>query len=684
MAYVGKFPRFLGLGVLANGVLKFWNAANTHYTGFKVGTVTADTEFTLPDGDGVANQVLKTDGSGNLEWGSASGGSGEINYVTEANFEDAAVTGWTAYADAAGVVPVDATGGSPNITFTVNSTTPLNGVYDAKLAKDAANRQGEGASYALKIPPAYRNTMSKISIAYRTTAGYDAATEGVSVFMYNVDTGAVIYPVGYDAATPPRLPHNLSGGSIGFQFQPTNTTDDDYCLVLHVGLTGTAAWDLFVDDVVVGPGQLVQGSAVGVMDNTLTLTPAATAFGIVTGLKTRTQRVGNTLHAMGYWKNGTVSTGLATIALPTGLHLDTALLSSTAQTERLGFFAREVTGSVELITDAGKSGAIFYDGTNTDRVALTVHTLSNVFQNDQGADCGNTNDGIAFEFTVPIAEWSANMITGAEATEYLYNSSTSTTTSDTTSFMTGQSGAQIGAITAGLSRRVRSSRPVSGRDIVVQISPDGLNWMNAGGSPNGYGVDMFRSDGTNSVGVGPDLTITTTTSTDVDVNFGKYRTGTNSAWSNVATCFWRVKITSSPALIGHSMASATEVGLVSKEVSGTFSATFTQSGGYSQVATVRYSLVGKQVTLMITQFSATATSSSVITASAALPLFLRPVTKSYVMTSTRANGSYQAGVFGIDPSGDIVLYKTAAGDAFTAEHTGCGTTDAMTFTYNLL
>ena len=44
------------------------NGAN--YLGLKApDSVTADITWTLPDGDGSANQFLKTDGSGNLSWG---------------------------------------------------------------------------------------------------------------------------------------------------------------------------------------------------------------------------------------------------------------------------------------------------------------------------------------------------------------------------------------------------------------------------------------------------------------------------------------------------------------------------------------------------------------------------------------------------------------------------------------
>ena len=60
--------------------VRFEDNSGGEYIGFKApATVTSNTTFTLPDGDGSANQVLTTDGSGNLVWANDNtGGSGDI------------------------------------------------------------------------------------------------------------------------------------------------------------------------------------------------------------------------------------------------------------------------------------------------------------------------------------------------------------------------------------------------------------------------------------------------------------------------------------------------------------------------------------------------------------------------------------------------------------------------------
>jgi hypothetical protein len=61
----------------ATGELRLADTDSSHYVGFKSpGTVAANKIWTLPSEDGTANQVLKTDGSGTLSWGTASGGGG--------------------------------------------------------------------------------------------------------------------------------------------------------------------------------------------------------------------------------------------------------------------------------------------------------------------------------------------------------------------------------------------------------------------------------------------------------------------------------------------------------------------------------------------------------------------------------------------------------------------------------
>jgi hypothetical protein len=68
----------IGGGTTVGGRILIREATNngTHYIGFQSPpALTANTGFMLPDGDGSANQVIKTDGSGTLAWTDMSGGT---------------------------------------------------------------------------------------------------------------------------------------------------------------------------------------------------------------------------------------------------------------------------------------------------------------------------------------------------------------------------------------------------------------------------------------------------------------------------------------------------------------------------------------------------------------------------------------------------------------------------------
>jgi hypothetical protein len=73
--------------VLSQKEVRFFNSANTFYTGLRAGSSSANVTFTLPIADGSANQVLYTNGSAALGWtsnisGTASIATSSINSAT--------------------------------------------------------------------------------------------------------------------------------------------------------------------------------------------------------------------------------------------------------------------------------------------------------------------------------------------------------------------------------------------------------------------------------------------------------------------------------------------------------------------------------------------------------------------------------------------------------------------------
>jgi len=63
-----------GASLTARAPLYFYDSDSSNYVAFRAGsTVASNVTWTLPTADGTADQLMKTDGAGNLSWGSASG-----------------------------------------------------------------------------------------------------------------------------------------------------------------------------------------------------------------------------------------------------------------------------------------------------------------------------------------------------------------------------------------------------------------------------------------------------------------------------------------------------------------------------------------------------------------------------------------------------------------------------------
>ena len=111
---------FIGNSASAGGTLKLNEGTNNgaHFIGLKApNAVTASTTFTLPDGDGSANEFLQTDGSGNLSFAAV---SSTITLSADSGDNDTYTTGNTL--TFTGGTGIDTTVSNDTITFAIDST----------------------------------------------------------------------------------------------------------------------------------------------------------------------------------------------------------------------------------------------------------------------------------------------------------------------------------------------------------------------------------------------------------------------------------------------------------------------------------------------------------------------------------------------------------------------------------
>lgn len=292
---------------------------------------------------GSSGQVLKVVG-GAPSWSTFSGG---INYLSGNPDAESDTSGWATYADAAGSQPVNGTGGSPTVTWTRTTSSPLRGSASFLFTKDAANRQGEGASYDFTIDSTDQAKVLTVSFDYAVASG-TYATGDLTVYLYDVTNALVIQPTGYQiesASTGLGMKHVAT-----FQTASNSTS---YRLILHVASTSASAYTVKCDNFAVSPQVITQGTPV---TDWTSYTPTFAGLGTVTGIDFKWRRVGDSIQILGAATTGTTTGSTASFTLPNGLS------NNLATTFKVGSYGR-VNANAEqhaMITQAADKTKLYF------------------------------------------------------------------------------------------------------------------------------------------------------------------------------------------------------------------------------------------------------------------------------------------------------------------------------------
>ena len=334
------------------------------------------------------------DGAAWAASGSGGSGSGEINYITNGDAE-VNTTGWATYDDGASAVPVDGTGGSPStLTLTAQATTILRGTQSFKLAKSAADGQGEGLSYDFTIDAADKNKLLKIGFVYNTDLTY--TNEDIKVYIYDVTNTTLITPSDNGLIGVDKDDNSSGSRTIGW----SSTDSVSYRLIFHQTTTNASTADLYIDDVVVGPGSVAVGAVVSAIEyadivaaNFLTKSSGSDPIGRI-----QMQRVGDSIHiSMSPYLNATFPSSDFTFTPPTYLG------------ETLTFVSGEYSGFGGTTNNSGnqvsKAYYLIADGTGVLKWALEHAPTSALTA--VGNFGGNLNECINPGGTIilPVAQW---------------------------------------------------------------------------------------------------------------------------------------------------------------------------------------------------------------------------------------------------------------------------------------
>lgn len=318
------------------------------------------------------------------------GGSSGINYIDNPDAESD-TSGYTAYADAAATSPVDGTGGSPTVTITRSTSSPLRGVASFIITKDAANRQGEGVSYDFTIDSADKYKVLQGSLDYAIGGTY--ADDDLSVWIYDVTNAKLIQPAPYLLKN-----HSLPSERMPFEFQCSDSTS--YRLIIHVGSTSTSAYTAKFDNVVVGPQAKLYGSPI---TDWVAYTPTVSNLpGTIN--KALWRRVGDSMELFFQFTASGSATAQISVSLPSGYNLDTT---------KFGTAGDSVFGFAEC-----SIGASAYTGSVIYSSATAVRFLGPNTANTWSATTPSTwVNGSAFTFqaNIPIQGFSSAVIMSSDA-----------------------------------------------------------------------------------------------------------------------------------------------------------------------------------------------------------------------------------------------------------------------------
>jgi hypothetical protein len=621
----------------------------------------SDNSLYVLDSSGVETQVGSGGGSG----------SGTLNIVDNPS-ATSSTTGWTA---------------ASNYTVSRDtSNSPLAGIIDSCFAISTTTASSETSTsgvYAasLAMPAALRNTKAQVKV-YLTVPASSLGVWRMSVY----NASGTRMSLSSDSSSVTTLP-------AGFTGVYTATFDADSSATYTSSFTQTtrsSANTLYATGIEIGNGITAQGAAISEVQS-WTPTGSWVSNTTYTGRFTRFGRWA-LMEAKVECSGAPTATAL-TITMPSGMTIDTSAMVAFVSTDDHSFG----TGSAVDSGTANYQVRIGYQSATVLRVFAATAGGSYTAGASVTASVPFTfgaNDSLSLRFWVPIAEWAGNgtvnLGQGAQV-EYAFNTSTSTSASDTSSFGYGPQGAQIQNLTAGLARRVRFQYPVQADDLIVfEVSTDRTHWYSLDNAITGAsgGLVPWQTQNGETYGAGRLYRVN---STDIDVAFGRYAYTTNTTFGgagqaysvDAGSYYWRVRKAKASSPVGFGMAAEGVSGLISSETTGTFTATVTGMTA-GTTGTVRYTRTGKTVTLYIPGITGTSNTTSQCTMTG-LPAIITPQRQQAVLGTFTDNGSQGLALHQVTASGTIFANRFTAINSITGGVTGSGTKGfpEQTFTYSL-
>lgn len=362
-------------------------------------------------GIGSDGQVLVADATqtNGLKWTTLQQGS--KNYITYANFENNATTGWslfnTTLTSSKPTGSISA-GAASVTTFAAQSSGSLAGSYSLETASSAAWSAGQGfITDAFSIDVEDRGKVMRLSLNFSITSGSSnvtanggaggAITNTFTFWVYDVTNSLWTEMIGTYAMD------RFSGALMAEVQLPTTCTSARIavlCTTVSAGAV-TILWD----DFTFGPREIARGSVVtNATDYSPTLTNVTEGAGAAKDFEWH--RVGQFMEIIGGITIGTGGSASGTIKLPmpSGYSIDFTAIGSPVSG---GGFARVgMADAYDTSTSNNYVGTVFVDNTNN-----AFYVRGDASSSDWGSTVPFTwavGDTLSVRIKVPIQGWSSN------------------------------------------------------------------------------------------------------------------------------------------------------------------------------------------------------------------------------------------------------------------------------------
>jgi hypothetical protein len=349
------------------------------------------------------SSVFTTDlGAGRWVAVSAAGAQGSKNYIANGDFEDNNTTGWSLFnTTLTSKIPTGSiTAGAASITsFAVDSTTPIAGTYDLRVASSGALTAGQGfISDAFTIDREDQAKPLAFSFAYEAVSGTmdfsGTSNNTFAVYIYDVSGSAWIQPAGV---------YNLvqsSGVGIASGTFQTTATGTQYRIAV-VCITATAgAVEMRFDTFQLGPQGAVQGAPVTDWQD---YTPTVTGMGTGSSVSSaKYRRVGDTIEVEARIQASVAGSGASGITLSLPANIDTSKLSNILTAYITFGVANFFNNSTISYSD---QWSVVYDSSSTSQVRVVKGGTGTLLT---GADM-NLNSRVVYNFKFPAAGLSSSV-----------------------------------------------------------------------------------------------------------------------------------------------------------------------------------------------------------------------------------------------------------------------------------